>query len=420
MVRMLLGLCIVFSVAGCKEAEQAPASTSRRDRPAAPSDSPDEGRGELARSIQLISPDGVESKGIRMDLKAEGPEAGGPEASEEPKVLIVGSKAPQISIAEWAKGEPVTELKPDNIYVVEFWATWCAPCKATMPHLAALQNEYGDKVTFIGVTDEDSETVKAFLAENANGTSKSWSDVLTYRIAIDKEGETNEAFMLAAEQSGIPCAFVVGRTGRIEWIGSPADMDEPLSKIVDGTWDLTAVAAAARLELDMELAKREVAPLIGAALNEKDYSKAIRLIEGLMAKFPSSKELPLVRLQFQIQGNQFSQANENAKLLIEQSKDDAETLSQLAWMMATGSTQKGMDLELAASAAEQAVKLSEEKNADYIDSLAQVKFRQGLLVEAIALQKKAIEVSPPQFADDFKQHLEEMEAAAAAPEAESK
>jgi len=411
MLRMLLALSLIMMVFGCQEAEEPSNSTSQRERPAAPT----EGRGELARSIQLISPDGSESK----ITQAEKPD-GGIEGTTEPSVLMVGSKAPPISIAVWAKGEPIAELKPDNIYVVEFWATWCAPCKATMPHLAALQNEYGDKVTFMGVTDEDPETVKAFLQENANGTDKSWSDVLTYRIAVDKEGKTNEGFMLAAEQSAIPCAFVVGRTGQIEWIGSPTDIDEPLSKIVDGTWDLASIAAAAKLEREIETAKRDVAPLIASALNDKDYSKAIRLIDGLIERFPASDEFPLVRLQFQIQGSQFSQANVNAKLLIERFGEDAKKLSEIAWMMAKGTSQKGVDLDLAASAAAKAVELSEEKNADYIDTLAQVKFQQGFLDEAISLQKKAISASPPQFADEFKKHLEEMEAAAATPPTDNK
>ncbi len=170
----------------------------------------------------------------------------------------------------------------------------------------------------------------------------------------------------------------------------------------------------------MEAAKMEAAPLIGAALNDKDYPKAIRLIEGLMQRFPKSPEFPLIRLQFQIQGNLFDQANENAKTLIETAKDDAEKLSQLAWMMATGTNSKGIDLDLAASAAEKAVQLTEEKNADYIDTFAQVKFRQGLLEDAIALQKKAIEVAPPQIVEGFKEHLQEMEAAAAAAAAAQK
>lgn len=394
-------LTVFVCITGCGESETggngpSDASKSTARRVPRPSDAPV----ERSTGIKLVAPEAEEAAS---------------KAAEEldSRVLIVGSNAPAISIVEWLKGEPITELKPDQIYVVEFWATWCGPCKATMPHLAALQNEYGDKVQFIGVTDEDAQTVRPFLEEKANGTDKTWSEVLTYRIALDKDGETNAAFMQAAEQAGIPCAFVVGKTGKIEWIGHPAEMDEPLSQIVAGTWDLTSVAAAAKMERAMEAAKMEAAPLIGAALNDKDYPKAIRLIEGLMQRFPKSPEFPLIRLQFQIQGNLFDQANENAKTLIETAKDDAEKLSQLAWMMATGTNSKGIDLDLAASAAEKAVQLTEEKNADYIDTFAQVKFRQGLLDDAIALQKKAIEVAPPQIVEGFKEHLQEMEAAAA-------
>lgn len=394
-------LTVFVCITGCGESETggngpSDASKSTDRRVPRPSDAPV----ERSTGIKLVAPEAEEAAS---------------KAAEEldSRVLIVGSNAPAISIVEWLKGEPITELKPDQIYVVEFWATWCGPCKATMPHLAALQNEYGDKVQFIGVTDEDAQTVRPFLEEKANGTDKTWSEVLTYRIALDKDGETNAAFMQAAEQAGIPCAFVVGKTGKIEWIGHPAEMDEPLSQIVAGTWDLTSVAAAAKMERAMEAAKMEAAPLIGAALNDKDYPKAIRLIEGLMQRFPKSPEFPLIRLQFQIQGNLFDQANENAKTLIETAKDDAEKLSQLAWMMATGTNSKGIDLDLAASAAEKAVQLTEEKNADYIDTFAQVKFRQGLLDDAIALQKKAIEVAPPQIVEGFKEHLQEMEAAAA-------
>jgi len=45
----------------------------------------------------------------------------------------------------------------DKTYVVEFWATWCGPCKATIPHLTKLQKEHPD-VTFIGVSVFENDT----------------------------------------------------------------------------------------------------------------------------------------------------------------------------------------------------------------------------------------------------------------------
>ncbi len=69
--------------------------------------------------------------------------------------LSAGDAAPALSVTKWLKGAPVTSFEKGHVYVVEFWATWCGPCVASMPHLSAIQKEFKDKVTIIGVTSED-------------------------------------------------------------------------------------------------------------------------------------------------------------------------------------------------------------------------------------------------------------------------
>ncbi|MCA8991849.1 MAG: redoxin family protein [Planctomycetaceae bacterium] len=150
--------------------------------------------------------------------------------------LKVGDPAPPIAIDQWATGEPIESLQQGKIYVVEFWATWCPPCRAGMPHISELQTQYGDEVTFIGVTREDRPTVDEFLASKQEG-AKTWRDVVKYRLAIDQSDETSMAYMRAARQSGIPCAFLVGREGKVEWIGHPARIEFPLQQVVAGKWD---------------------------------------------------------------------------------------------------------------------------------------------------------------------------------------
>ena len=64
--------------------------------------------------------------------------------------LKLGDAAPAFQVDSWVKGDSFTSLEKGNVYVMEFWATWCGPCITAMPHLSALQKQYPD-VRFVGV-----------------------------------------------------------------------------------------------------------------------------------------------------------------------------------------------------------------------------------------------------------------------------
>src|SRR5687768_5815604 len=73
--------------------------------------------------------------------------------------LIVGDPAPPIAVRKWIKGDPVTNFQPGKVYVVEFWATWCGPCQAAMPHLSELARKYKGKAEVISFdVKEDKKT----------------------------------------------------------------------------------------------------------------------------------------------------------------------------------------------------------------------------------------------------------------------
>ena len=133
---------------------------------------------------------------------------------------LVGQPAPPLHIASWIKGGPTDIFDGHRIYVVEFWATWCSPCRAVFPHLTALQAAYGNRVEIVAVTDETLDVVTPFVTD--------WNAYMGYTIACDPSVETR----LAYGAEWIPQAFIVGTDGRISWQGHSADLDEPLEAAV--------------------------------------------------------------------------------------------------------------------------------------------------------------------------------------------
>lgn len=177
-------------------------------------------------------------------------------ANAGPAEVGPGRPAPPLSVKRWIKGSPVEEIKPKGIYVVEFWATTCAPCLETIPRLTAAAKKNPD-VTFIGISiweDDLGNTLDRFV--------KKMGPKMDYHVGYSgNEKGMAETWMRAAGQNGIPTAFVVS-DGEVQWIGHPMAMDEPLSQVIAGTFDVesfreefekTAAVARKKLALSDEL-----------------------------------------------------------------------------------------------------------------------------------------------------------------------
>ncbi|MCP4593319.1 MAG: TlpA family protein disulfide reductase [bacterium] len=162
--------------------------------------------------------------------------------------LNVGDAAPSFGRdIEWIKGSAVDPARPTGkeTYVIEFWATWCAPCIIQIPHTSELQKKYAKQnVRFVAMTSpgwqrQRLSDVQRFVREQGNK--------MAYTVGFDRGEATANNYMVAAGVNGIPYAFIVTPKGRIAWHGHPdASMEQVIDDLVTGRYDMERAIKTAR------------------------------------------------------------------------------------------------------------------------------------------------------------------------------
>lgn len=379
--------------------------------------------------------------------------------------LNIGDPAPSLQIAHWVKGSPVDGFETGRVYVVEFWATWCGPCKESIPHLTELAHQFQDKVTFIGVDvmEQDTNTVVKFVHREGGK--------MDYHVAIDRpEGVMADTWLKAAGQNGIPSAFVVDGAGRIAWIGHPMDsLDKTLDQVLAGTWDpaLAGKRLAARQQAQalfnegmqgaedasilerakkLEVLDREVGGFIpGQKFDAAEFLQQIHFSSAMdtyqKAVMEGEDAATLDQLEAKVRGQSpkdydFESINKRVRLGLGAAKAQRLFDAYLAAVGAGGDPEKAADLSrqlaglklknpaqydvfarklltspdilrrdvpLATQLAKSAVDLSDGNNATFQDTYALALSTAGKIPEAIAAEKRAVELAKT---DDDKAHFQ--------------
>jgi uncharacterized protein (TIGR03435 family) len=138
--------------------------------------------------------------------------------------LKVGDKAPKINITDYILNTPKDKNIEAKFIVLEFWATWCAPCLSAVPHLNDLHDTFQNRkdLLFLSMTYEKPEKTKRTLEKIPFKT-----------IVVSDQTKINETNFNAQE---IPHTVLIDNKGIIKWIGVPTELNSSvIENFLNGT-----------------------------------------------------------------------------------------------------------------------------------------------------------------------------------------
>lgn len=116
---------------------------------------------------------------------------------------FLNKQAPELVVEKWLTDEPETEGK---FILIDFWATWCAPCRKGIPELNDFHHKFSDKLVVIGISDEPKKKIKRMKNPR-----------IEYYSAIDQEKRLKNTYQV----KGIPHCVIINPDGIVVWEGYP-------------------------------------------------------------------------------------------------------------------------------------------------------------------------------------------------------
>lgn len=146
---------------------------------------------------------------VKLDLERTGTAmqvsvtlASRPSTDQMMKMDLVGAPAPAWAVTPIGTAPASVAALRGRVVLVDFWATWCGPCKMIAPHLSQMKDRLGAQgLSVVGITTDDAASATAFADKFG----------MRYAIAVDKDGETNKTYGVSA----LPTLVLIDKSGVI-------------------------------------------------------------------------------------------------------------------------------------------------------------------------------------------------------------
>lgn len=282
--------------------------------------------------------------------------------------------------------------------VIEYWATWCAPCKYAIPHLTKLQNKYGaEELSIVGLTIPDDRQSEADIKKFVQRQGKR----MDYWVGTFEDKKASDGMQALADLGILPMAVIVGKEGRIQFIGHPMDpaFDDILDLVVKGRYDFKS-ATKAKSHIDE----------IKRARSLKNWNQYYKLSDEVIEINPQTfYKYYLERFDVELMDrDNKAKAYADARKLMVDRTDDPQMLAWLSEHIATSPDipDEKRDLDVALDIIKSARTAGGENDPMLMAMEAKIRMARGELEEAVKLQRRAYFIAPRSTKAQYKRDLQ--------------